>query len=117
MAYVTPSGVLLTDKEAEDFFLVIKGHREGFSSSTISHLFFTLCDDSSEDALLPVTSLLTIMDTDKYPDLMTGFTTFLPAYTSTDRLSLDQFVELHDDLYASSPDNFEELINSVWRLD
>lgn len=117
MAYITPSGVLLTDKEAEDFFLVIKGHREGFSSSFVSHLFFTLCNDSSEGALLPLSSLLLLLDTDKHPDLMAGFTTFLPAYCSTDSLSLDQFIELNDDLYASSPDSFEELVTSVWRLD
>ena len=96
----------------------MKGHTEGFSPAAVSSIFFTLCNDASEGVRLPVSSLLFAIDSDAHPEIAEGFEKFLPAYIGPDEdsVSAEQFVEMHDDMYASSPDNFYALLSTVWRI-
>lgn len=115
IAYITPSSTDLTVKEVEGFLLLMKGHTEGFSAQSVSQVFFSLCNDASEDASLPVNTLLCSIDTDNHPEIAAGLEQFLPAYGG-DTLSVEQFIDIHDDMHASSPDTFSDLLKTVYKF-
>lgn len=117
IAYITPSSTDLAVKEVEGFLMLMKGHTEGFSAQAVSQVFFSLCNDASEGVTLPVNTLLCSVDTENHPEIAEGLARFLPAYTyDGDELSVDQFIDMHDDMHASSPDNFTELLKTVYRV-
>lgn len=99
----------------EGFLLLMKGHTEGFSAQAVSSVFFSLCNDASEGVTLPLSVLANSIETGEHPELIEGFLKFLPAYIGdAEEVALEQFIDLHDDMYASSPNNFYEQLNSVW---
>lgn len=118
LAYITPSSTDLSEKEVEGFLLLMKGHTEGFSAQAVSQVFFSLCNDASEGTTLPLSALLCNLDTDEHPEIAEGLAKFLPAYIGDDagEISVHQFIDLHDDMYASSPNDFQELLRSVWKV-
>ena len=95
----------------------MKGHTDGFSIQEVSNVFFSLCSTSEEGATLPLGSLLCSIDNDNYPEFSTGVSKFLPVYIGDkDEVNVHQFIEFHDDMYASTPTSFNEVLHSVWRL-
>ena len=63
-------------------------------------------------------SLLCAVDSDSNPEVLEGYAKFLPAYIGeqAEEVSVHQFVEMHDDMYASSPLAYEEMMDSVWKM-
>lgn len=117
MAYITPSSTDLSQKEVEGFLLLMKGHTEGFSAQAVSSVFFSLCNDASEGVTLPLSVLLSAIDTDLHPEIAEGMGQFLPAYIGdADEVGVEQFVEMHDDMHASSPNDFNDQLRSVWKI-
>jgi hypothetical protein len=95
--------------------MLVKGHTNGFSPQAVSNVFFTLCNSSDEGTTLTLGSLLCAIDSDGYPEIAEGFAKFLPAYIGdAQELSVQQFVEMHDDMYASSPAAFQDMMSNVW---
>lgn len=118
MAYISPSTAELSAKEVENFLLLLKGHTGGFSAQAVSSVFFTLCNTSAEDTSLPLRSLFSAIDADNHPEVAEGYAKFLPAYIAqrADEVTLHQFLEMHDDMYASSPAAFQTMMDAVWKL-
>lgn len=97
--------------------LLMKGHTEGFSAQAVSSVFFSLCNDASEGVTLPLSVLTGSIETVEHPELVEGLNKFLPAYIGdAEEVTLDQFIDLHDDMYASSPNDFYEQLHSVWLI-
>jgi hypothetical protein len=101
LAYITPSTVGLSVKEMECFHLTMKGHLDGFSAQEASNVFFNITG-GEEDVSVPI------------DQLADGFTTFLPAYTTRDSVTVEEFVAMHDDMYSCSPEGLLELLSSGW---
>ena len=101
----------------ENFLLVMKGHTEGFSAQAVSNVFFSLCGDAAEDTILSLNTLVASIDTYQHPEMAEGMKEFLPAYIGdSDEVSVHAFIELHDDMYASTPNVFYEQLKSVWKI-
>eukprot|EP01032_Pedospumella_encystans_P022900 gene22900-25937_t len=117
LAYISPSNTELSDKEVENFLLVMKGHAEGFSAQAVGNVFFSLCGDAAEDTILSLNTLIASIDTNQHPEMAEGMREFLPAYIGdSDEVSVHAFIELHDDMYASAPNVFYEQLKSVWKI-
>ena len=114
MAYITASSVEVSAKEVEAFFLLMKGRTEGFSPAAVSNVFFSLCNDSSEGVTLSVNALLFAFD--QQPEIYEGFVKFLPKLLDSDSITLEEFIDIHDDMHSSSPDNFQELLDTIWKV-
>jgi hypothetical protein len=120
IAYITSSTTGLSIKEIENFLLIMKGHTEGYSQADVSSVFFSLCNDATEGTTLPMETLIFALDTENFPEVAEGFRKFLPGYlpagADAEDVTVQEFLDIHSDMHASSPDNFNEVLRSVWRF-
>lgn len=105
--------------DAEEFVRVFQGKLDGFPATQVETVFKQISDDKNQ---VSFQSVLSNLNTQKYPEVVEGFSEFMGAYCSAAReesnngttLTQEEFVSLHRDLYTSLPSKFNEVLKAIW---
>lgn len=108
LAYFTPTQTL----KADHFIRTIVAKTEGFDAQPVKDFFkqLTLSNEISTEELISKLSY------DIFDEVAQGLKLYMPAYGST--FTETEFVQLHNDLYASTPAAYNEsqILKSIWKV-
>jgi hypothetical protein len=108
LAYFTPTQTL----KADHFVRTLIAKTDGFDAQPVRDLFKLL----SPLKEISTEELISKLSFDIYDEVSQGLQLYIPAYGSS--FTETEFVQLHSDLYASTPAayNENEILKSIWKL-
>jgi hypothetical protein len=112
IAYVTPSS---TTVPLDKFVYNLKGNVNSFQKEKVNELFGKLVYKYEvTDDKLKLNDLLDSINREQYPEMYEGFSQYVSVYANANSFGKTEFTELMQDLYATSPDLYEETLKSMW---
>lgn len=106
-AFLSPSD---SEMQPEKLLYALKG-TQAFQSDSVEKIFKSFGGDIS----VPLYTLYDKLNGDKFPEVREGIIQFAAGYSEdNETLSISQFVNLHGDMYSSSPQNYGKVFNELW---
>lgn len=113
VAYVTPSS---TTVPVDKFIYTVKGNMNSFNKISASDIFTKILSKYSANDTIKLDHIIDSIDVNAFPEIVEGFNQYLSVYAVSNQFSKNDFVEFMQDMYAASPDLYEESLRSLWRL-
>lgn len=113
IAYLTPS---TTTINGTAFLKAIRGNIPGFKSSLVNNYFKAICGNEKDKC--PIEKANYFIRSDKHPEVDEFFVEFICNYSKDGlNLSQEEFLDFHNDLYAFSILEIEEILENIWNLE
>lgn len=101
----------------------MRGVMAGFDAAKISTVFAGLTNSSGGGDTVELGFILSVLNTEEYPEVREGFLQFLPAYTGgAEMINEQSFVDFHEDLFLCCSSSviagaatYNAIIRSIWR--
>lgn len=111
IAFFTPKDSINT----EQVIKTVVARTEGFDPSFARSHFKDLQARSANAGGVPLAVIQESLNSQQYPEVVIGLQEYLSAYTDNDDcLSIENYILVHSDLYASEPDSYQELTQSFF---
>mmetsp|Transcript_26199 Transcript_26199/g.28575 ORF Transcript_26199/g.28575 Transcript_26199/m.28575 type:complete len:377 (+) Transcript_26199:59-1189(+) len=120
IAYITPSSTLIP---LDKFIYTVKGNMNQFQKSRINDVFQRIItvnelsgNNTSERVKLD--HILQTIDSSEYPEIYEALSQYISIYSidGTNIYSKHELGELLQDMYAASPDLYEQSLKAMWKV-
>lgn len=104
LAFFTPTNNL----DADYFMKILVAKMDGFNEEDIRILYSNLASPSVIDGVKAR------LNYDIHPEVAQGISENISIYGTDENFTVDDFVQLHLDLYSAKPSAFDDLIKALW---
>jgi hypothetical protein len=120
IAYITPSSTLIP---LDKFIYTVKGNMNQFQKSRINDVFQRIItvnelSENNTSERVKLDHILQTIDSSEYPEIYEALSQYISIYSidGTNIYSKHELGELLQDMYAASPDLYEQSLKAMWKV-